>query len=80
MKSGLSCNNPGRWCRSPDNEGAGEVSRKNKYHALSLLENCSLTVVEQKISGPFHHNKDGTENHLSRLEIKNKVLKKNSLL
>jgi hypothetical protein len=47
---------------------------------LRLLENCSLTVVEQKISGPFYHTKYGTVNPLFRLKIKNKVLKKNSLL
>ena len=61
-------------------EVPGRSQEKNKHHALRLLENCSLTVVEQKISGPFYHTKYGTVNPLFRLKIKNKVLKKNSLL
>jgi hypothetical protein len=37
-------------------------------------------MVERNITGPFYHTKCGTVNPLSRLKIKNKVLKKNSLL
>jgi hypothetical protein len=37
-------------------------------------------MVERNITGPFYHTKYGTVNPLSRLKIKNKVLKKNSLL
>jgi hypothetical protein len=61
-------------------EVPGRSQEKNKHHALRLLEKCSTMMVERNITGPFYHTKYGTVNPLFRLKIKNKVLKKNSLL
>ena len=76
----LSCKNPGLCGQSPENRYAGVAPQRAQTIRFHFVREQVVHVVQTEQTYPFSNVKNGSKNPLFHQKIKNKVLKKNSLL
>jgi hypothetical protein len=80
MKEGISCKNPGVYRRSPENRRAGVTPQRKQITRFDFVRKQLADEDRTEHIRPFSNRKNGTEDPSFHQKIKNKVLKKNSLL
>lgn len=80
MKRDLSCKNPVPYGQSPENRHAGVTPQRKQITRFDFVRKQLAHEDRTEQIRPFSNRKNGTENLSFYQKIKNKVLKKNSLL